>query len=159
MIPPLRENSVKISDSSPDSSNKPSVGHSVKTPVEIRMQFEHPTIEPFGVKLYSDEQHWTEIGFDTSKKEFYIDRTHSGSQISPDFPIRTTAPIATDRPYDLTLIVDRSSVEAYAQDGTIAMTDLIYPSSSSVTIQLFPKDAKTLNGAGHLWELKSIWER
>ena len=132
---------------------------SIKTPVEIRLQFEHSPTEPFGVRLYSDKQHWTEIGFDTGKKEFYIDRTHSGSQISPDFPIRTTAPLTTDRPYDLTLIVDRSSVEAYAQDGTIAMTNLIYPSSSNVAIQLFPKGAKTLKNEGRLWELRSIWER
>ncbi len=137
--------SIAISNSYPDISDKPQDEHSIRTPVEIRLRFEHPPAEVFGVKLYSDEQHWTEIGFDTSKKEFYIDRTRSGGQIIPDFPIRTTAPMTTDRPYDLTLIVDRSSLEAYAQDGTIAMTNLIYPSSPNLTIQIFPKDARTLN--------------
>ena len=159
VIAPLREKSIAISNSYQDISDKPQDEHSIRTPVEIRLRFEHPPAEVFGVKLYSDKQHWTEIGFDTSKKEFYIDRTRSGGQIIPDFPIRTTAPMTTDRPYDLTLIVDRSSLEAYAQDGTIAMTNLIYPSSPNLTIQIFPKDARTPNATGRLWELKSIWEK
>jgi fructan beta-fructosidase len=159
IIVPLRGRSIAISGSSLDISDKQQDEHPIRTPVEIRLRFEHPAAEVFGVKLYSDKQHWTEIGFDTSKKEFYIDRTRSGGQIIPDFPIRTTAPMTTDRPYDLTLIVDRSSLEAYAQDGTIAMTNLIYPSSPNFTIQIFPKDARTLNGTGRLWELKSIWEK
>ena len=81
-------------------------------------------------------------------------RTHSGtpsgSHLGPDFPIRTTAPLIATRPYDLTLIVDRSSVEAFAQDGTIAMTNLIFPSSSDLQIQIFPADAKPLKSEGQL---------
>ena len=102
----------------------------VDAPFELRLQFGPSTAKVFGVRLYSDEQHWTEVGFDTAMKQFYIDRTHSGGEVSADFPARTTAPLAAGRPYDLTLVVDRSSVEAYAQNGTIAMTNLIFPTSS-----------------------------
>ncbi|WP_433969703.1 GH32 C-terminal domain-containing protein [Tunturiibacter gelidiferens] len=91
------------------------------------------------------------------QKEFYIDRTHSGAAISADFPTRTKAPLVTTRPYDLTLIVDRSSVEAFAQDGTIAMTDLVFPVSNNLQIQIFPDNAKPIQSEGQLWELKSIW--
>ena len=157
VIAPLREKSFEVSglslSASPDSGN----GRSVRAPFEVQLQFGHPAAQAFGVKLYSDEQHWTEIGFDQNKKEFYIDRTHSGGNVSPDFPTGTTAPLVTTRPYDLTLIVDRSSVEAFAQDGTIAMTDLIFPSSPNLQIQIFPADAKPIQSEGQLWELKSIW--
>ncbi len=155
VIAPLQEKPIAISSSSAALEN----GYSIQAPFQLKLQFGSPAAQVFGVKLYSDEQHWTEIGFDTSKKEFYIDRTHAGADISPDFPIRTTAPLLTNRPYDMTLIVDRSSVEAYAQDGTIAMTNLIYPSSSNLRIQLFPADSKTLKADGQLWELKSIWPK
>ena len=128
---------------------------SVSIPYELDLQFGHPAAPIFGVRLYSDQEHWTEIGFDTNKKVFYIDRTRSGTMISSEFPVRTTAPLATSRPYDLRLVVDRSSVEAFAQNGTIAMTDLIYPSSLNNTIRLFPRDTK-FSGRG--WELKSIWD-
>lgn len=42
-----------------------------------------------------------------TRGEFYIDRTRSGATVSADFPVRTTAPLAAGRPYDLRLIVDR----------------------------------------------------
>ena len=154
VIAPLQEKPIKIADTSADLENV-----TRWRTVQLSLKFGSPTAPVFGVKLYSDEQHWTEVGFDTNKKEFYIDRTHAGTDISPDFPIRTTTPLAPNRPYDMTLIVDRSSVEAYAQDGTIAMTNLIYPSSSNLRIQLFPADSKTLKADGHLWELKSIWPK
>jgi sucrose-6-phosphate hydrolase SacC (GH32 family) len=91
------------------------------------------------------------------KDRFYVDRTHSGVVVNKDFPARTEAPIVSNRPYDLKLIVDRSSVEAYAQNGTIAMTDLIYPLSASSVLQIFPI---TVNGpklSAHGWELQTIW--
>jgi fructan beta-fructosidase len=129
-------------------------GSTAAVPYELNVQFGHPDVPVFGVRLYSDEQHWTEIGFDTEKKEFYIDRTKSGSAIDKDFPVRTAAPIALSRVYNVMLIVDQSSVEAYAQNGTIAMTNLIFPLSPSSTIQFFPK---TATFPAKSWELKSIW--
>jgi len=131
-------------------------GHRIHAPFEIRLNFNHPVEPVFGLKIYSGQQHWTEIGFDTNTKEFFIDRTHSGAGVSPDFPTRTAAPLVTTRSYDLTLIVDRSSVEAFAQNRTIAMTDLIFPSSPDLQIQVFPADAKHLACKGRLWELRSI---
>jgi fructan beta-fructosidase len=125
----------------------------------LDLNFGHPTQPVFGVRLYSDKQHWTEIGFDTSKNQFYIDRTLSGEVFDKGFPARTVAPIVSSRPYDLKLIVDRSSVEAFTQDGTIAMTDLIYSSPPGDSIQIVPVgvDARLLSGQG--WELSSIWKK
>jgi fructan beta-fructosidase len=37
------------------------------------------------------------------------------------------------------------------------MTDLIFPSSPNLQIQIFPADAKPIQSEGQLWELKSIW--
>jgi fructan beta-fructosidase len=152
VIAPLREKAVELSSLHLEDS------HSMQAPFELHLKFDHPPTPLFGVKLYSDPQHWTEIGFNTDDKTFYIDRTHSSGDISPDFPAKTTAPLVTDRPYDLTLIVDTSSVEAYAQDGTIAMTNLIYPSSSNLKVELFPTNSKTPKATGQQWELKSIWK-
>jgi len=154
VVAPLRAKSFPLSWPSPSSSSR---GESAEVPYELDLQFGHPSEPIFGVRLYSDEQHWTEIGFDTNKKEFYIDRTRSGTTVTADFPARTMAPLADGRPYDLRLIVDRSSVEAYAQNSTIAMTNLIYPLSTNSTIRLFPQDAKPPEFSGRVWELKSIW--
>ncbi len=148
VIAALRTNTFPMSASS-------NHGVAIAVPYELELHFGDSVEKVFGVRLYSDEEHWTELGFDTNKKVFYIDRTKSGTSVSADFPIRTEAPLVNGRPYDLRLIVDRSSVEAYAQDGTIAMTDLIYPLAAGNTVRLFPQPVK-FSGRG--WELKSIWE-
>lgn len=156
VIAPLRQKSIPIEISSTKVSSD-SIAQAVSPPYELEMQFGHPADTIFGVRLYSDAEHWTEIGFDTAKKVFYIDRTRSGLTISPDFPVRTEAPLVSGRPYNLTLIVDRSSVEAFAQNGTITMTNLIYPISSGNIIQMFPRNSKSFKAHSQLWTLKSIW--
>jgi fructan beta-fructosidase len=42
------------------------------------------------------------------------------------------------------------------RNGTIAMTNLIYPLSTNSTIQIFPQDAKPMEFSGRVWELNSI---
>jgi sucrose-6-phosphate hydrolase SacC (GH32 family) len=129
-----------------------------KAPFELDLQFSRPSEMIFGLRLYTDEQHWTEIGFDRSKEEFYIDRTKSGAAITADFPAKTTAPLVVSRPYDLKLVVDRSSIEAYAQNGTIAITNLIFPASDTSRVELFSASGKPMVVKGDLWKLRSIWE-
>lgn len=127
-------------------------------PTEIHAQFRAEQEDAFGLRLYSDSTHWTEIGFDQARGEFYIDRTRSGNEVAPGFPAKTSAPLVKERPYDLQLIIDRSSVEAYAQDGTIAMTDLIYPPSQGNHIEVFSSHGKSVFVDGTIWELTSVWK-
>ena len=143
VVAPLRGTSFSLPGASP-----------LTAPYEFEVQFGQTAEAVFGVRLYSDEQHWTEIGFDVDKKKFYIDRSRSGTAISPEFPGRTEAPLAVGRPHDLRVIVDRPSVEAYAQGGTIAMTDLVFPPGDKSSIRVFPEGVK-FSGRG--WSLRSIW--
>jgi len=129
------------------------------SPAELDLAFSSDTNAKFGLRLYTDDTHWTEIGFDRRRAEFYIDRTKSGLTVSPDFPTRTTAPLVAARPMDLTLIIDRSSVEAFVQDGTIVMTDLIYPPSAHNRIQVFSNLGSTVTVKGEAHELRSIWNQ
>ncbi len=126
-------------------------------PYELELRFQAPVEQTFGLRIYTDDQHWTEIGFDRQKREFFMDRTRSGLMIAPDFPARTTAPLVEGRGYDLHLIVDRSSIEAFAQGGTIAMTNLIYPDGQKSRVETFSADGKPVMVSGQMWRLRSIW--
>lgn len=44
---------------------------------------------------------------------------------------------------DLDLIVDRSSVKAYVQDGTVAVKDLIFPLEETARVELFSAGGTT----------------
>jgi sucrose-6-phosphate hydrolase SacC (GH32 family) len=78
--------------------------------------------------------------------------------VGDGFAYRTTAPLAPGRPFDLRLIVDRSSVEAYAQSGTIAMTNLIFPTSEGSRVELFTQSGKPVGAKATSWKLRSIWK-
>ena len=138
-------------------------------PFELVLQFNAPSnppagslptskmrraLLPFGLRLHTDADHWTDVGFDLARSEFYIDRTHSGLAITPTFPARVAAPLAHARATDLRLIVDRSSVEAFAQNGTLAITELLFPPTPMNQVEVFGRTAVS----GRWWALHSIWK-
>jgi sucrose-6-phosphate hydrolase SacC (GH32 family) len=126
-------------------------------PFELRLHFEAIPQSSFGLKLYSDGEHWTEIAFDPATNIFSMDRTHAGLPVAPEFPAKTIAHLRKERPYDLNLIVDRSSIEAFAQDGTIAMTNLVFPSSPQTRIVFSSGSGEKPSVRGDVWTLHSIW--
>jgi fructan beta-fructosidase len=129
-----------------------------KPPFEVDLQFGETPDQNFGVRIYTDKAHWTEVGFDRSKSQFYMDRTKSSRTVTPNFPAKMSAALVPSRPYDLKIIVDRSSIEAYAQNGTIAMTNLVFPTSDSSRVALFSASGKPGTVTGDAWKLRSIWK-
>ena len=142
-----------------ESSGNEGAAATLSPPYELDFEEVNPSAKSFGVRIYYDDQHWTEIGFDKAKGEFYIDRTRSGDTSIPGFAAKTTAPVVAGRPYNVKVIIDRSSVEAFAQNGTIAMTNLVYPPTASNRIVFFPSSSpQTANVRAHLWKLASVWQ-
>ena len=75
-----------------------------------------------------------------------------------DFSARTEAPLAAGRGFDLHVVVDRSSVEVFAQDGTVAMTNLVLAGSKAVRVEMFRTGGDgVVKGSGRLWRLKGVW--
>ncbi len=129
------------------------------SPFELRARFSSGEETGFGLRLRSDEQHWTDVGFDRAQGQFYVDRTHAGLTIGEGFLTRTDAPLAAGRALDVDLIVDRSSVEAFAQGGTIAMTNLIFPPGPKTRVEWFSTSGKPIAVHGEMWRLRSGWVR
>ena len=66
--------------------------------------------------------------YDGQKQEFSMDRTKSGDvSFSEAFPCTTVAP-THGQLHQLRLFIDRCSIEAFAADGRMAMTNLVFPS-------------------------------
>lgn len=86
-----------------------------------------------------------------------MDRAKSGDTVSADFSASTTAPLVASRPFDRKLIVDRCSIEAYAQNGTIAMSSLVSPPSQNNKIAFFTSTGKPVSVIGKIWKLRSLW--
>ena len=156
IVSPLRMAAVALKHSASMASDL-TIGD-LSAPYELDLEPPSPDAKSFGVKIYSDDQHWTEVAFNLDTHEFYIDRTRSGAFSASGFAAKTVAHLARGRHNDLKLIVDRTSLEAFVQGGTIAMTDLIYPSSPTHRIVLFsslPRDFG--KHSVKLWKLASVW--
>ena len=90
-------------------------------------------------KLLAAGSAWTTVGYDKAKGELYVDRTHSGNTgFSKDFPARIAAPLPapTTGILKLRILVDHSTVEVFAQDGLVAMTNLTYPPAGANKLEL-----------------------
>jgi sucrose-6-phosphate hydrolase SacC (GH32 family) len=98
-----------------------------------------------GLTLLSNGENYTSVGYDPAKKVLFVDRTHSGNTgFSPDFPARIEAPLPTSEArLKLEVLVDRCSLEVFADDGRIVSTNLVFPPARAEGIRHIG-DAKVL---------------
>jgi levanase len=92
------------------------------------------TAKTFGLKVRTGNGQQTLIGYDTTTGEVYVDRTKSGDVgFDPTFADTVQrAPLALeDGKLKLHILVDWSSVEVFANDGKVLITDQIFPAPSS----------------------------
>jgi fructan beta-fructosidase len=107
----------------------------------LRAIFEPGAAAEIGVRLRRsslkpDEpaEEETLVGIDRAKGQVFVDRRRSGYvSFSADFPVRTVAPLKHPdaKTIALQIIVDRNSVEVFAEGGETVLTNLIYPSDAS----------------------------
>ncbi|KRE71221.1 GH32 C-terminal domain-containing protein [Arthrobacter sp. Soil762] len=82
----------------------------------------------------------TEIGYDRTTGEVYVDRENSGDTgFHPLFTSVDSAPVTLDVDGTVTLrvYVDRSSVEVFTQGGQRTITDQVFPAAGANQVALF----------------------
>jgi fructan beta-fructosidase len=99
------------------------------------------------------------IGYDMLKNQYFIDRTNSGkTDFQKDFAARHFAPrFITDNKINLSIILDESSVELFADDGLTVMTEVFFPDVPFDKSYIHTKDKVVLKKIEYL-PLKSIWK-
>jgi len=129
------------------------------TSFELRATFPAGTEAGTGWKLEGSGGTYITVGYDPRKREIFIDRTHSGDTgFSPQFPARTAAPLIPGREaLDLVVLVDRSTIEVFAQRGEVAITSLFYPPEGAMTPQFFAPSGRPGQISVELWDLASTW--
>ena len=101
----------------------------------IRAEFGSVTAERFGFVLgagAAGHDGGTEIYYEASTGELVVDRTRSGNRdFHPLFASVDRCPVALqDSALKLEIVVDRCSVEVFAQGGQACITDLVFPAGS-----------------------------
>jgi sucrose-6-phosphate hydrolase SacC (GH32 family) len=126
---------------------------------ELHSETALTSAEEAGWKLLSDGPVYTLVGYNRTRGEIFVDRTHSGvTDFSRDFPVRTAAPLKIgNAPLRLTILVDRSTVEVFAQGGQVAITNLVYPPADAQSIEFYSRGGKVRHIGVDAWSLRSTW--
>jgi fructan beta-fructosidase len=113
----------------------------------------------FGIELFNSEDEKMVIGYDLQNQCFFTDRTNAGkSGFSQHFAGRHTAHYELkDNRVKLHLLIDVASVELFANDGEVVMTDIFFPHKNLDTYRLFSKNGQVRLKSGTVYRLSSIW--
>lgn len=100
---------------------------------EVEILIQNAGASKIAFCLLNDKGEKVSMYYDLNRKQFVMDRSESGTvDFSKDFPAVTVAPVNVDKELTLRLFVDRSSIEAFGEDGKFVMTNLVFPSQPYV---------------------------
>ncbi|WP_121808945.1 glycoside hydrolase family 32 protein [Mucilaginibacter kameinonensis] len=124
-----------------------------KLPAQCLLKANIVSINDYTVTLSNSLGEELVIGYDKKANQYYIDRTKAGKvDFQKDFKGRFVAPrFATTKTSDLTLVIDGTSVELFADKGLTTMTTIFFPNK--------PFDRIAVKGiALKQTAFKSIWK-
>lgn len=127
---------------------------------EVLVEYEPGTASEFGLVVGNTNGEKTTVGYEALTQRLFVDRRDSGvTDFNPDFAgfRHEVMGIPESNRMRLDIFVDRSSIEVLANDGSVSITDLVFPRSPYNRLELYAK-----GGDGHLWqtdvwEMESIW--
>jgi sucrose-6-phosphate hydrolase SacC (GH32 family) len=127
--------------------------------LEIQAEFEVGGAKEFGVRVLKGGEQQTVVGYDVAAKTAFIDRTKSGNVgFHPAFAGRHAGPLtAPNGRIRLRILVDRSSVEVFGNDGETAITDLVFPDETSDGVEVYAEGGEAKLVDWKAWTLKSVW--
>lgn len=129
-----------------------------ETTLPCRLNLEMEATKDFSVILSNENGEETIIGYESGKNEYYIDRTKSGiTDFHKEFAAKLVAPrFITDTGMNMTLVIDVSSVELFADEGLTVMTGIFFPRKTYNNITFRSTENIVIKKLEY-FSLKSIW--
>lgn len=104
---------------------------------EIIMKLAPKRGEQLTLTLSNSKDEQIIFTYNEAEKSFTVNRDKSGqTAFSEFFPVETKAPVHGGDLTELRLFVDKSSVEAFLNDGRTVLTDIVFPSEPYNTISV-----------------------
>ena len=108
-----------------------------------------------GWRVLADDGTYTLIGYDAKARQIFVDRTKSGDvSFSDKFPARTAAPFSAGSQLKLHVLIDRMSVEVFAGDGQIALTNLVFPTPTATKLEFYSEGGPIQKNTSTIWKLQ-----
>lgn len=116
-------------------------------------------VKDFSLRLSNLQGEEVVIGYDKTQNKYFIDRTKSGKvNFYKEFAAKYFAPRFTSNPkIKISLVIDVSSVELFADDGLTVMTEIFFPNSPYDRIDFQSNDDLLIKKLEYI-RLKNIWK-
>jgi fructan beta-fructosidase len=123
----------------------------------LKLRFDQ--LNSYAVRLSNGKSEALLIGYDAANNQYFIDRTKAGkTDFQKDFAGRFTAPrLTAEKSADLTLVVDKASVEVFADGGLTVMTAIYFPNSDFNNLAITSAGMLKVSSL-KLTGLHSIWK-
>ncbi|MBV9761459.1 MAG: glycoside hydrolase family 32 protein [Acidobacteriaceae bacterium] len=128
---------------------------------ELQAEMKPGGAQQVGWKLLAADGTYTVVGYKRASGTVFVDRRHSGrTDFSKDFPAISEAPLQLpDGVLRLRVLVDRCSVEVFAGDGEVAITDLVFPPAGASQIDLWTAGGNAGEVKATYSEIRSVWSQ
>ncbi len=158
----LRENHTSLESQSIAAANRILNSKKVRgDTLEVLVEMERGTAEESGLRVRKGANEETTIGVDWGLQQVFVDRTRSGNTaFDESFAGRHAGPLRGENRKQVTLriLVDRSSVEVFANVGSTVISDAIFPSRDSKELEAYSKNGEARIVKLDVWSLKSSWQ-
>jgi fructan beta-fructosidase len=123
---------------------------------EFTLEVSTAGAEHAGLRLSNESGEEAVIGVAGSPLEAFVDRRRSRAAPLAHYPGRHAGPVrAVDGGVHLRVIVDRSMVEVFANDGETVVSDRLWPIRPFTRVE--PVNGVRLRKPLEMWPLRSLW--
>ena len=128
-------------------------------PIPARIDMSIENRSGFEFIISNDRKEELRVGLDVSRNQYYIDRTRSGkTEFQNDFSGRAYAPrFSKSSSCKLTLIIDVSSIELFADDGSTILTEIFFPTEPFNKMKLISSEKMRVKKLS-VKQLRTIWK-
>ncbi|HEX5654860.1 MAG TPA: glycoside hydrolase family 32 protein [Chitinophagaceae bacterium] len=129
-----------------------------KLSLPCRINLELEKLNDFSLILSNDLGEELRVGFDKGQNQYYIDRSRSGKiGFQKDFAARHYAPrLTTHTKMQVSLYIDASSIELFADEGLTVMTEIFFPNKPFSQFHLQTPGKTSFKKIAYV-KLKSTW--
>ncbi|OCX54382.1 glycosyl hydrolase family 32 [Mucilaginibacter sp. PPCGB 2223] len=127
-------------------------------PGQFILKFNTRKLKSYRIRLANNKGNYLVIGYDEKSNHYFIDRGNSGkANFQSSFSGLSTAPrLSKFKKSDLVLVVDRASVELFADEGLTLMTAIYFSAEPYNHLTIESSDTLYMKQL-ELTALKSIW--
>lgn len=128
----------------------------VTFPCRINMNLEK--VVDFSLRLSNNAGDELLVGYDKKNNQYFIDRSKSGkTSFNKGFAARHVAPRFVKGKMNISLVIDISSVELFADDGLSVMTEIFFPNKPYDKMELLSAGGMVIKKFEYAG-MKSIWK-